>query len=966
MGRGSGPPRAGVGGRDAEQDEFFGADPRIAPGLPRPIGWRVRMPDGTAAYDKFGPLDTDWVPVGTGGSGGVTQIIAGDNITISPSGGTGVVTINDKGIAAWPTGIVGIFAADAARPDNSGAGFAIPASSSAADYRTASVAAGAVAKKTIAGLAAIVPRFGAGRLLEIQIAAGAYNGDDLSALLNGITGYAAVVVRGTGTVATAGTTKFDGTAADCSTVGGQTGTGLNAAGYTTIAASNAQTLTLTKVGGAAPGLSPPNGLPLGIRARFDVATTTATDRNIARQVGRVFDVDKITVQTPFPTIPANTDTIYFEQPGVRLTGALNLTAAGTDGLTLVGLAWAGALNVDPAAGRHRFVFCTFDDAGTQTLASATGVIVAQNYAHPVYGTTTPGGGLLLQGSLTATGARMRFEGLVSQLATTLNDTDGSLLWGSGCTVRNLIINSSWASNTDDGGNQANFGMLDPTPPTNDQGPGRPTTFGAGALAAMQINGSVCRIGRMTFLSYAGKAAIALTGKCDIEFVGAPNCDSDGSGVTGLDLTNAAQCEIRVGSQVPGITGTASDITYLGPVNGAWGDLLSQDHHDANGNHIYYALAGTGQYLHRVTPSVFRATFDPGTGATVRYGLLRGCTDNAGTVEAASNANVTDAQMLVGTAESAAGAGFPVGMYVRPLTGCSLCPFVENLTSAATGKVAYLSATLGLATINPPTTGPIIPIGVVVEGTGITSVVAWGAAIGTMASRVESIPGLLTLLAMYDADNIDGSNNSTLTPGQRIDTWKNVCPTVPGGISLGAAADLLQATAGLRPQYLATGGPHGRAIVDFDGARYMATAAFAAKGGPFTVLVVWKPANLTGTQVIYGGNTGFLPMLFVDNTGQLSMYDGATANAGNIAAGNWYSHIGEHNAAASSYNLCGTEPAAAINPASGTMDGFFVGANSAGANILTAPVKLILLYQGKLVNRGQIDQYRTARVGVLPQ
>jgi hypothetical protein len=33
----------------------------------------------------------------TGGGGGVTQIIAGTNITISPTGGTGAVTINSTG-----------------------------------------------------------------------------------------------------------------------------------------------------------------------------------------------------------------------------------------------------------------------------------------------------------------------------------------------------------------------------------------------------------------------------------------------------------------------------------------------------------------------------------------------------------------------------------------------------------------------------------------------------------------------------------------------------------------------------------------------------------------------------------------------------------------------------------------------------------------------------------------------------
>ena len=54
-----------------DQAEPFAGDPRIAPGLPRPIGWRVRNLDGSEAYDKFGPLDTDWVPVGQASSSSV-------------------------------------------------------------------------------------------------------------------------------------------------------------------------------------------------------------------------------------------------------------------------------------------------------------------------------------------------------------------------------------------------------------------------------------------------------------------------------------------------------------------------------------------------------------------------------------------------------------------------------------------------------------------------------------------------------------------------------------------------------------------------------------------------------------------------------------------------------------------------------------------------------------------------------
>jgi len=36
------------------------SDPSLAPGLALPIGYRVQMLDGSAAWDKFGPGDTDW------------------------------------------------------------------------------------------------------------------------------------------------------------------------------------------------------------------------------------------------------------------------------------------------------------------------------------------------------------------------------------------------------------------------------------------------------------------------------------------------------------------------------------------------------------------------------------------------------------------------------------------------------------------------------------------------------------------------------------------------------------------------------------------------------------------------------------------------------------------------------------------------------------------------------------------
>lgn len=82
-------PPAGPGGFPWFMGEPFSADPSVAPGLARPIGWEVRMPDGTGAWFKTGLADTDWTPFGgLGGAkflsqafaNGVADVPAADNV----------------------------------------------------------------------------------------------------------------------------------------------------------------------------------------------------------------------------------------------------------------------------------------------------------------------------------------------------------------------------------------------------------------------------------------------------------------------------------------------------------------------------------------------------------------------------------------------------------------------------------------------------------------------------------------------------------------------------------------------------------------------------------------------------------------------------------------------------------------------------------------------------------------------
>lgn len=66
MAQGSGRPGGHPGSNNSVIPELFDGDPSVSPGLARSVGWRVY--DGSQAWDKYGPGDTDWILVGpTGG-----------------------------------------------------------------------------------------------------------------------------------------------------------------------------------------------------------------------------------------------------------------------------------------------------------------------------------------------------------------------------------------------------------------------------------------------------------------------------------------------------------------------------------------------------------------------------------------------------------------------------------------------------------------------------------------------------------------------------------------------------------------------------------------------------------------------------------------------------------------------------------------------------------------------------------
>lgn len=124
-------------------------------------------------------------------------------------------------------------------------------------------------------------------------------------------------------------------------------------------------------------------------------------------------------------------------------------------------------------------------------------------------------------------------------------------------------------------------------------------------------------------------------------------------------------------------------------------------------------------------------------------------------------------------------------------------------------------------------------------------------------------GLDALAAWHDAQNVDLSNNSTLVNLQALGTWKNAST---GLVSIGAAGDIAQATAGSKPRWdaVAVSGKIGNrpAVECIDGLRAMASSAFTTIPQPYQVAFVWRPTKAT-VQVVTtgGGSAGITPQIW---------------------------------------------------------------------------------------------------------
>lgn len=532
----------------------------------------------------------------TGGT--VTTIASADNglAVANPSGP--VVTLTQQTQAEWDSTVTRVYAV---RNDGSGSdsnvGFATPASASLADFQAACVAAGAAAKATFAGLAAILPRSGSGRkvcILILSNAATPYVGG-LDVFMGGLNGYAdGSMVRATVTNSTASSVAFSGSDGDRTMVGGITATGMNAAGYNPTGAATTTSLPCTKVGGAAPGFTAGGlAIPIGWRIRFDAATTTAALRNKCYPVAEITTTTTLIPSLPFDASPVAGDVFYLEMAGVTcdtyFLNGLNTSGPPTQanlslGFQIVGINSSG--RVTCTGGFYSFTFCGGSQIvwGSVNVANATmGAQCGPFYVDQFTNPFTVGGGFRSEGLGIIAGGN--YKNLLSLVvATSSLQVDGAFGFQlrDGCAVQRLIVEDAFLGTAIAGistGPLPNIGVASAFV----QGP---IIRSAGSTTGAVVGGACVRFGLVNISGCGATPAISVRGVSILTFSGVVS-GSTGNTDVGLDLVNSRN-SIIILTATPTVTGTAGDVRLAGGQIITWAQALAGVI-DSAGNRIYSTI-----------------------------------------------------------------------------------------------------------------------------------------------------------------------------------------------------------------------------------------------------------------------------------------------------------------------------------------------------------------------------------------
>jgi hypothetical protein len=491
-----------------------------------------------------------------------------------------------------------------------------------------SAAAGLVAKKTVAELGAIIPRVGNDRKICIVIKAGSYvgQGDPGLLLTSGLAGYNSIIIVATDTNATAGAVAFAGDANDRNFAGFTTATGMNAAGYKPVAAFSASLVKCLTFGGAGPAFAAEPAMPLFVRMRFDVATTTAALRNVSRWIRVVTGADTLTPLSALPAVPVGTDVFYLEMPNA-VTDAWTVATPAQTGQSsigaVVGIRSAGTINFT-GDGNLRLAGCLFGNINAGATGNGATIICDASYTDELavgrnVGMGARSEGIFVMSSRLTAGA----SPAIGSVGNTQIQLTGNFAWSNGAaSFGGLNVTGAPGRTTyPDAGSQSSIGgrSHNAEPPCRIRG----TVTGNGLTSTgMAVRWSGCVVDALDISNNAGfQGCMALLGTCQVSFssfyTGTGNTD------VALDLTISYGSQIFIYS-APTCTGAVGDIRLADGTIISWANAM-KGVVDTNGNIITGPAGFTPLKWVAVAPGVAACAMTnapAGTPATpVRYAKL---------------------------------------------------------------------------------------------------------------------------------------------------------------------------------------------------------------------------------------------------------------------------------------------------------------------------------------------------------
>jgi hypothetical protein len=460
-----------------------------------------------------------------------------------------VTPATSGGVATWSTAGIRIFAVDPAGSDTNLC-WADSADQTQPNVAIATQAAGALPCATIAGATAEIPPVGAGRALAIVIKGLGASYSDPAAVFNGIRGYAKIIMRGTGTGATANATAFAGDVNDLTFQGAVTAAGLNTGGYNPTGSATSATVTIQLAGGGAVTFGAEPATPLYRRARFAYNTTTTALQNQVFGIIAVPGANQITLDTSITYV--GSDVFYIEEPGVVLSNGLFL--ADTQPFTLNGLSplFLSTLNAQTTVSFCDFSLGIFVNGSPSFSTVRTSALApTSTRIGPVFSSALSVSG----GSTNFTASTLGTSGAVTVVdPVSLSFSDNNVV-GTNFTLTGGAGGSLSGSSVIIGG----------------------TTTATRILGTLTLNGTRVVLRLLNLPSTTAAFGVVAQGQNDIVF-GQPVVGGTKTNA-GLNLTDASQSRVWFNSSSPPtITGSGGDIywgryTIVAGVSGT-GDVYS--------------------------------------------------------------------------------------------------------------------------------------------------------------------------------------------------------------------------------------------------------------------------------------------------------------------------------------------------------------------------------------------------------